>query len=698
MDQQLYRGSIAQQKSHQKIDVVEAMHKRVAQAFADGCSVEEIFFKEQEKINELESSIVTPPDSVWKKGKYRKKKKLEKQRLLTAYSGAYGFQMSNNLYAEEISTKSDYEYWGCKAEEKLEMIVKKLNSKMQENSLPDMQSFVNELKTKKELKDNKPTRADLLAQQIDTFSRALQGDITPEQAKNMVKDVGLEKSPGIWSKLLADYMTVKNADGLEEKKLSGIDFMAEKSPKLLVMLAYQRVMAQMDAELSSRLEKQDIPKEENPIYAAFLRQKLNLGNISAELQMQIIREAVFKDYILYKKNLRGGEDAITQEDQEHEAKILYNVSDSEINRVNKWPEFFPRYKAWKNNPAHEADMDAFNSNDIEVLRALKKKYSEDYLLKRHINNRIEQLILIEKIKEAGPLNTKYTLVNKGNARNEDFELKGINHEKQSSFNGCWSVVLMEMLAHEGINLDQRTIRCHHGEFDKTIDEECGLLQNTDTSVNMEVHMNLINKFLPNTAFHKVDYNMVKLSPRLVKSSFKQLIIKVVKEQKSPLAIRYHGHFRLVAGMKGDTLRVYDPLYNNMQNVNIDSIFDTIQYDEKDKFLDCYYLGNIAITDNKPTFEQKLGCGRILSYNEKGELKNEIDPEVEENKVKEDGMLMNTTYFKDYHGFIVSSETTTVNSKVIDQPIETIYVPTKLKLQEQKLDPVDKGNLEKQIGI
>ncbi len=696
MDQQLYRGSIAQQKSHQKIDVVEAMHKRVAQAFADGCSVEEIFFKEQEKINELESSIVTPPDSVWKKGKYRKKKKLEKQRLLTAYSGAYGFQMSNNLYAEEISTKSDYEYWGCKAEEKLEMIVKKLNSKMQENSLPDMQSFVNELKTKKELKDNKPTRADLLAQQIDTFSRALQGDITPEQAKNMVKDVGLEKSPGIWSKLLADYMTVKNADGLEEKKLSGIDFMAEKSPKLLVMLAYQRVMAQMDAELSSRLEKQDIPKEENPIYAAFLRQKLNLGNISAELQMQIIREAVFKDYILYKKNLRGGEDAITQEDQEHEAKILYNVSDSEINRVNKWPEFFPRYKAWKNNPAHEADMDAFNSNDIEVLRALKKKYSEDYLLKRHINNRIEQLILIEKIKEAGPLNTKYTLVNKGNARNEDFELKGINHEKQSSFNGCWSVVLMEMLANEGINLDQRTIRCHHGEFDKTIDEECGLLQNTDTSVNMEVHMNLINKFLPNTAFHKVDYNMVKLSPRLVKSSFKQLIIKVVKEQGSPLAIRYHGHFRLVAGMKGDTLRVYDPLYNNMQNVNIDSIFDTIQYDERDKFLDCYYLGNIAIKDNKPTFEQKLDCGRILSYNDKGELENVKDPKAN------DGMLINTTNFEDYHGFIISSETTTVNSKVIDQPIETIYVPTKLKLQEQKLNPnilgVDKGNLEKQIGI
>ncbi len=692
MDQQLYRGSIAQQKSHQKMDAVEAMHKRVANAFAlDYSSMEIVYAREKNYIEELDRNIAEPPASVWKKGKYRDKKKKERQRLLTAYSEAYGIQMNNEAYETEIA-KNSYKELDEYTAGTFDEIYAKLYNEMQ-NKL-NMQDFVNELKSKKELKYNKPTRADLLAQQIDKFNRALQADITitSDQAKDMVKDVGLEKSPGIWSKLLADFMTVKNADGVEEKKFSGIDFMAERYPKLLVMLAYQRVLAQMDAELSERLKKQDISKMTDSRYTAFLQQKLILGNISSELQMKSVREGVFKEYFWYKRELRGGENAITQEDQEHEAKILYNVSDSEINRVNKWPEFFPRYKAWKDNPAHEADMDAFNSNDIKVLRALKEKYSKDYLLNRHINNRIEQLILIEKIKEAGPLDTKYTLVNKGNARKEDFELKGINHEKQSSFNGCWSVVLMEMLANEGINLDQRTIRCHHGEFDKTIDVECGLLQNTDTSVNMEVHMNLINKFLPNTAFHKVDYNMVKLSPSFVKSSFKQLIIKVVKEQGSPLAIRYHGHFRLVAGMKGDTLRVYDPLYNNMQNVNIDSIFDTIQYDETDKFLDCYYLGNIAITDNKPTFEQKLDCGRILSYNDKGELENVKDPKAN------DGMLINTTNFEDYHGFIISSEITTVNSKVIDQPIETIYVPTKLKLQEQKLDPVDKGNLEKQMGI
>ncbi len=696
MDQQLYRGSIAQQKSHQKMDAVEAMHKRVANAFAlDYSSMEIVYAREKNYIEELDRNIAEPPASVWKKGKYRDKKKKERQRLLTAYSEAYGIQMNNEAYETEIaknSCKELDEYTAGTFDE----IYAKLYNEMQ-NKL-NMQDFVNELKNKKELKYNKPTRADLLAQQIDTFNGALQADttITSDQAKEMVKGVGLEKSPGIWSKLLADFMTVKNADGVEEKKFSGIDFMAERYPKLLVMLAYQRVLAQMDAELSSRLEKQDISKKNDPIYTAFLQQKLILGNISAELQMKPVREGVFKEYFWYKRELRGGENAITQEDQEHEAKILYNVSDSEINRVNKWPEFFPRYKAWKNNPAHEADMDAFNSNDIAVLRALKEKYPKDYLLKRHIDYRIEQLEKINDVKKVDPINKKYILVNKGKAKKEDFELKGINHVTQTSFNGCWSVVLMEMLANEGINLDQRTIRCHHGEFDKTIDEECGLLQNTDTSVNMEVHMNLINKFLPNTAFHKVDYNMVKLSPRLVKSSFKQLIIKVVKEQGSPLAIRYHRHFRLVAGMKGDTLRVYDPLYNNMQNVNIDSIFDIIQYDEKDKFLDCYYLGNIAITDNKPTFEQKLECGRILSYNDEGELENVKDPKTG------DGMLINTTYFEDYHGFIVSSETTIVNSKQIDQPIETIYVPTKLKLQEQNLDPnilgVDKGNLEKQIGI
>ncbi len=698
MDQQLYRGSIAQQKSHHKMDVVEAMHKRVANAFAlDYSSMEIVYAREKNYIEELDRNIAEPPASVWKKGKYRDKKKKERQRLLTAYSEAYGIQMNNEVYETEIAFNLDKEFDKYTAGT-FDGIYTKLYTEMQ-NEL-NMQEFVNGLKSKKELTANKQTRVDLLAQQIDTFNRALQADITltSDQAKDMVKGVGLEKSPGIWSKLLADYMTVKNADGVDEKKFSGIDFMAERYPKLLVMLAYQRMLAQMDAELSSRLEKQDISKKNDPIYAAFLQQKLILGNISAELQMKPVREGVFKEYFWYKRELRGGENAITQEDQEHEAIILYNVSDSEINRVNKWPEFFPRYKAWKNNPAHEADMDAFNSNDIVVLRSLKEKYPEDYLLKRHIDYRIEQLEKINEVKKVDLINKKYTLVNKGKAKKEDFELKGINHVTQTSFNGCWSVVLMEMLANEGINLDQRTIRCHHGEFDKNIDVECGLLQNTDTSVNMEVHMNLINKCLPNTAFHKVDYNMVKLSPRLVKSSFKQLIIKVVKEQKSPLAIRYHGHFRLVAGMKGDTLRVYDPLYNNMQNVNIDSIFDTIQYDGNDKFLDCYYLGNIAITDNKPTFEQKLECGRILSYNEKGELENEIDPEVEENKVKVDGMLINTTNFEDYHGFIVSSETTTVNSKQIDQPIETIYVPTKLKLQEQKLDPVDKGNLEKQIGI
>lgn len=670
MDNQLYKGNISKQKSQKKVDAVEEMHQRMGKAFAEGKSMTTIYRNEKDQIAQLDKLIETPPDSVWKKERYRDKKRQERQKLLTAYSGAYGIQMNDRIYERKLSAKSNKEHQKYNLDE----ILANLDRETSGSSL-NMQDFVNSLKTKKELENNDYTRADLLALQIDEFSQALKGDITADDARSMASYAGLEQSPGILSNILTDYTTEIKADGVKEKRLSGIDFMAEKHPKLLAMLAYQRLLAQMDTELSKRLEKQAMFEVDDMRYQTFLWQKLVLGDISAELQLKSTRDGILKEYFNYKSKLRGDGALIPKEDQERDERLFYNLSDSEINAINKWPEYFPRYKAWSNNPAHDEDMEAFDSNDVLVLTALKQKYPGDYLLNKHINFRIEQLNILNKIKATGPVKTQYTFENKGTAKKEDFEIKGINHVRQNSFNGCWSVVLMEMLAHKGINIDQRTIRCHHGEYDKLYDQDCALYQNSDTGLNLELHMNLINELLPNTSLHKVDYNMTQLNRGLVKTSFMQLIIKVVKEEKSPLAIRYNGHFRLVAGLSGDIVRVYDPQHDLMQNVKIDSIFDTIQASKKDKFLDCYYLGDIAITDNKPDFKQELDCGRSLVYDEKGQLQNIEEANkvnAEKRKAEGDGLLVNTASINDYKGYVVKTETK-------DQPIEMIYVPTKLKL-------------------
>ena len=385
------------------------------------------------------------------------------------------------------------------------------------------------------------------------------------------------------------------------KKIHGIDFMMQNYPELLDRFVAYALLRQLEKEVMKRGE------EDNPL--------LNNENYQALMKL---KESI---------HIEECKKSVSQVKDEYDKKLL------ETARLT--PEFFIHCKQWydlvnagksriKTNITKE-DLRVLNTNDIDKLKGLTEKYKDDVLLKEHVEYRISQIKRIEEIAKERPKSKKQMSVM---VKDKDhFTLEEIPHKMQSTSQGCWSVVLSEMLFCKGSDqLDQHAIRSYRAiptEYGESQGE--GFIQNMGNGSNIGDHMNLISKILPNTALHKVcimtsEYKNKK--ERLV-NILKQNIKKAVKEQRAPLGIRYDGHYRLITGLNGNMAKIYDPQRKDCYEVDLSNLPNENWFENDKCRVDCFWFTDIEFKDGSANLKidrkNKVGYRDVIEYDQQGKL-------------------------------------------------------------------------------
>ena len=158
---------------------------------------------------------------------------------------------------------------------------------------------------------------------------------------------------------------------------------------------------------------------------------------------------------------------------------------------------------------------------------------------------------------------------------------------QSSGNGCWSVAYSMLLKSRGVDLSQENIRCWRPDQTKNPVEKAQQLEsarnaliyrmNTDGANTISQNSDLMTQVLPNTEmrtvkvsepphekyftvdgkkptekdFEKIKENYIDQSTRY----FVNIVNKAIKEDHSPIAITYHGHYMTITGISPDGTKI-----------------------------------------------------------------------------------------------------------------------------------------------
>ena len=158
---------------------------------------------------------------------------------------------------------------------------------------------------------------------------------------------------------------------------------------------------------------------------------------------------------------------------------------------------------------------------------------------------------------------------------------------QSSGNGCWSVAYSMLLKSRGVDLSQENIRCWRPDQTKNPVEKAQQLEsarnaliyrmNTDGANTISQNSDLMTQVLPNTEmrtvkvsepphekyftvdgkkptekdFEKIKENYIDQSTRF----FVNIVNKAIKEDHSPIAITYHGHYMTITGISPDGTKI-----------------------------------------------------------------------------------------------------------------------------------------------
>ncbi|MCR5103649.1 MAG: YolD-like family protein [Eubacterium sp.] len=158
---------------------------------------------------------------------------------------------------------------------------------------------------------------------------------------------------------------------------------------------------------------------------------------------------------------------------------------------------------------------------------------------------------------------------------------------QSSGNGCWSVAYSILLKSRGVDLSQEHIRGWRPDQTKNPVEKnqqnernrnsLMYRMNTDGVNTISQNSDLMTQVIPNTEmrtvkiseppiessikvdgkapnrqdFEKIKENYIEQSTRF----FENIVTKAIKEDHSPIAITYHGHYMTITGISPDGKRI-----------------------------------------------------------------------------------------------------------------------------------------------
>ena len=407
-------------------------------------------------------------------------------------------------------------------------------------------------------------------------------------------------------------------------------------------------------------------------------------------------------------------------DSVKQVKVEFDEKLEEIAKLT--PELYINYERWYNLTCTDKqsvdevipneDIRVLDTNDISKLKELMEKYNKDSFLKKHLEYRIKQIQHIEKIGKKGPdpeilQDKKLEDLSEegfGLLDNDNFTLNGISHKRQTTTQGCWSVVLSEMLSFKGIQLSQFALRSYRA-VPSYEDKKVGYDQNMGNGTNMGSHMNLIAKVLPNSALHRVNICTLGYNKDKLVYNLKDKIRNAVKGHQAPMGVCYGGHYILITGLKGDNARIYDPHKKDYFDKNLGDFVKGIN--DANYMMELFWLTDINIKDDHCGIHidrsKEQAYHDIIEYDEQGNL---LDLKVDEygnRQTAED-------YFKElenHNGSIPTLEADyeyrhenygayCISTNDDGSEAEYIYLPRKLKLEEEKNQIVEEDELDGEV--
>ncbi|MCR4763292.1 MAG: hypothetical protein K5696_07160, partial [Lachnospiraceae bacterium] len=227
-----------------------------------------------------------------------------------------------------------------------------------------------------------------------------------------------------------------------------------------------------------------------------------------------------------------------------------------------------------------------NCGDVTVLRQYKKMYGDtlktmpdgqmyiDYLDQRIAGlNRINQAVKESRQRaDSGkaPASPAVTTLLDGTVM-----LPGIHQDDfQTSAQGCWSVALSNLLKSRGVRISQEVVRAYRTT--KTLQEgdQARALEtnefNNEAGSDPFHDSELVMKTVPNTAMHS--WGFEDLPPAktgdhgaIFRDEADDTAVEAIRQQvkyalqhdRSPVAIKYCGHYQTIVGIKGTTLLLKD---------------------------------------------------------------------------------------------------------------------------------------------
>ncbi len=463
---------------------------------------------------------------------------------------------------------------------------------------------------------------------------------------------------------------------LKAESISGIEYLIKKDPKLMDQLMAYVLLSQLESEVKGYKEQkhygdgQQIPGLDQEKYQNLMNIKNNININDAKISLQKLR---------------------TEYDNE-----LMKLAD-------QTPELYANYPQWnylvsakihkEYGGISEEDFRILDTNDLDKIEELKGKYKNDLFLKKTLDYRTEVIRKIENLEGNRPGQKDKKKSKVQDYGNDEFYLDEINHERQKTLQGCWSVVLSEMLKYESIDLKQDEIRSYRAipsyEEEKHKYRE-SYDQNTGASSNLASRMNLIARVLPNTALHRVQ---LYCSEPIKVATLRKKIETVVKGQSKALGIAYAGHYRLIIGLERGLAKVYDPLWEQCRLLDLNAMAARTGKSTVEMF----WFENIKTELNdkdEPAFEVQRTIGENnniqsrIKYDKNGDLQQQLfDVEKQEwlsfddyiDKNKPTGINKDT---KDYIDPEYVHENYEAFNGKPDNKSEghMIYLPKKLKLK------------------
>ena len=227
-----------------------------------------------------------------------------------------------------------------------------------------------------------------------------------------------------------------------------------------------------------------------------------------------------------------------------------------------------------------------NTGDPEMLRLYRDLYHDMILgmpdgamYLEYLDQRITGLERIDQAVNAGRQRMEQGQVVRPPAVTRTADnailLQGIRQtEFQTASNGCWSVALSNLLGSRGVSLTQKDIRSFRSTqpFTTHVNASDTNEFNNDIGSDPFHDSELVMKTVPNTAMHS--WGFESLPPAFVdehgaiyRDSTDDKAVKAVRQQveyallhdRSPVAIKYGGHYQTVIGIKGNMLILKDSL-------------------------------------------------------------------------------------------------------------------------------------------